>query len=93
MKPLTLARDLQRRRARERTGLFVAEGVRVVEELLASPLVLRAAIMAPGLMETERGTALEKSLRNQAGARGFSVVQVSDRELADCASTDTPQGI
>ncbi|MEO7217921.1 MAG: RNA methyltransferase, partial [Gemmatimonadaceae bacterium] len=42
---------------------------------------------------TERGTALEKSLRNQAGARGFSVVQVSDRELADCASTDTPQGI
>jgi hypothetical protein len=31
---LSLARDLRRRKARERQGLFVTEGVRAVEELL-----------------------------------------------------------
>ena len=34
MKLLTLARDLRRRKARDRQNLFVAEGVRTVEELL-----------------------------------------------------------
>ena len=38
MKLLTLARDLHRRKARERQSLFVAEGIRAVEELLGSPL-------------------------------------------------------
>ena len=36
VKLLTLARDLQRRKARERQHRFVAEGVRTVEALLAS---------------------------------------------------------
>jgi TrmH family RNA methyltransferase len=65
----------------------------VVEELLASPLALRAVIVAPGLMETERGAALESSLREQSLSRQFVVAEVSDRELADCANTDTPQGV
>src|SRR5216110_3436577 len=38
LKLLTLARDLKRRKAREKKRLFVAEGVRAVEELLRSPL-------------------------------------------------------
>ena len=42
MRILTLARDLTRRKARERSGLFVAEGIRTVEELLASPLRMSA---------------------------------------------------
>src|SRR5437762_3519353 len=44
MKLLTLARDLQRRKSRERQGLFVAEGIRAVEELLTSDLAIRGAI-------------------------------------------------
>ena len=34
MRLLTLARDLRRRKSREKQSLFVAEGVRSVEELL-----------------------------------------------------------
>ena len=34
MRLLTLARDLTRRKAREREGLFVVEGVRTGEELV-----------------------------------------------------------
>jgi hypothetical protein len=37
---LSLARDLRRRKARQRQGLFVAEGIRTVEELVAAGLPL-----------------------------------------------------
>ena len=93
MKSLTVARDLQRRRARERTGLFTAEGVRCVEELLASNLTIRSAIVAPGLRETDRGAALESALRSAAANRGFSLDDASDTDLAGAAGTDTPQGV
>ncbi len=89
MKPLTLARDLQRRKARERHQLFVADGVRAVEELLHSPLPIRAAVASPSLGDTARGSALRAAL----AARDVSILDVSERELADAANTESPQGI
>lgn len=93
MKSLTVARDLQRRRARERTRLFTAEGVRCVEELLDSRLRLRAAIVAPGLRETDRGAALDAAVRSAAATRGFDLDEADDARLAELSGTDTPQGI
>lgn len=93
VKSLTVARDLQRRRARERTSLFTAEGVRCVEELLASPLRIRSALVAPGLRETDRGAALEAALRSAAASHGFDVDETTDAELAAASGTDTPQGV
>jgi TrmH family RNA methyltransferase len=58
VKLLTLARDLQRRRSRERQKLFVVEGVRSVEELLRSRLSLEGAVTGPALAATPRGGAL-----------------------------------
>src|SRR5215208_1141426 len=54
MKILTQARDLRRRKARERHGLFVAEGVRAVEELLRSPLEATGALIGPQLSDNPR---------------------------------------
>ena len=88
-----MARDLQRRRARERTGLFTAEGVRCVEELLSSPLRLRSVIVSPILRQTERGSLLEAAIRAAASARGFEVAECSDDDIAQAGATDTPQGI
>jgi len=51
-KTLTLARDLQRRKSRERHGLFVAEGVRSVEELFGSKLSVRGVLVAPGFADS-----------------------------------------
>lgn len=93
MKPLTVARDLKRRRARERTRLFTAEGVRCVEELLASSVSIRSIVVAPALSETDRGSALGVAARAAAAARGFEVTEVSDRDLAGASDTDTHQGI
>jgi TrmH family RNA methyltransferase len=86
---LTLARDLRRRKARERQQLFVAEGVRTVEELARSSLVIRGVLAAPQLEETLRGTALLAEL----GARGIAAERVDHREFASAAETESPQGI
>ncbi|MFL5617108.1 MAG: TrmH family RNA methyltransferase [Gemmatimonadaceae bacterium] len=89
MKLLTLARDLRRRRARERQRLFVAEGVRAVEELLSSPLSVRGLLVAPQLTDAPRGSALLDVARR----RGVELTNVDAREFASAAETDSPQGV
>ena len=89
MKLLTLARDLKRRRARERQRLFVAEGVRTVEELLRSTLRVRGALATPHLSDTARGAALRAALL----ASRIELAEVSDAEFSDAADTEAPQGV
>ncbi|MEO7104088.1 MAG: RNA methyltransferase [Gemmatimonadaceae bacterium] len=93
MRSLTVARDLQRRRARERSRQFLAEGVRCVEELIASPLKLRSVLVSPAIRETERGKALFELVRASAAERGFQVEEVTESELASVSDTESPQGI
>jgi TrmH family RNA methyltransferase len=89
LKLLTLARDLKRRKAREKHRCFVAEGVRAVDELLRSPLTIRGAIIAPQLLEAPRGSALAADLK----AKGIEVEQVEAAAFASAAETDSPQGV
>ena len=89
MKLLTLARDLRRRRARERQRLFVAEGVRAVEELLASPLTVTGVLVAPQLGDAPRGETLLESARQ----RSVDLARVDEREFASAAETESPQGV
>jgi TrmH family RNA methyltransferase len=89
LKLLTLARDLQRRRARERQQLFVAEGVRAVEELLHSTLIVQGALVSPQLASTARGSKLLDELRR----RSIPLEEVTAAELESAADTDTPQGV
>lgn len=89
MQLLTLARDLKRRKARERRSQFVAEGVRTVEELLRSPLKVRGALQTLALAETPRGQALLYDLAKRQIECGV----VSEKEFVSAADTDHPQGI
>lgn len=89
MKLLTVARDLQRRQARERHGLFVAEGVRTVEELLRAELAVRGVLVSPALAGAPRGAALRAEIER----RGIPVAEVGERDFASAAATDTPQGV
>lgn len=83
-----LLRGLHRRKERAATGLFLAEGIRVVEDLLDSPLEIRLAVAAPALEENERGRNLLERLRQRTTVR-----QVEDRALTTLAGTQTPQGV
>lgn len=89
MKLLTLARDLRRRRARERQGLFVVEGVRAVEELLRSPLRIEGVLVGPQLAGAQRGQALLQTL----GASRAQVTEVTERDFGSAAETESPQGV
>lgn len=68
--------------------MFLAEGVRVVEELLASSLAVESAVISPSLEDTGRG----RSLRERLIAR-VPVESATEAELRELADTDTPQGV
>ncbi|MDQ6871639.1 MAG: RNA methyltransferase [Gemmatimonadota bacterium] len=89
MKLLTLARDLHRRKAREKHSLFVAEGVRSVEELLRSGLAVRGALVAPQLASAPRGEALRKLLEQSR----VEIEEISEKDFRSAAETESPQGI
>ncbi|HEY7637032.1 MAG TPA: RNA methyltransferase [Gemmatimonadales bacterium] len=85
----TLVRDLHRRRGRERRGLALAEGVRLVEEAVDAGIRLRGALVSPALEGTPRGRALKSALAERA----VRVEQVSEPELEKLADTEHPQGV
>ena len=89
MKLLTLARDLGRRKAREKHSLFVAEGVRSVEELLRSGLKVRGALVAPQLADAPRGQALRTALDQSH----VEVAEISEKDFRSAAETESPQGV
>jgi TrmH family RNA methyltransferase len=84
----SLIHALKSRRGREKHGLFLAEGVRVVEDLLASGIDLEWAVLATTLGDNERGAALRSAL-----ARATTVREVDEPALARVTDTETPQGV
>jgi TrmH family RNA methyltransferase len=88
-KLLTVIRDLQRRKAREKRGLALAEGVRLLEEALSAGVTITGAAVGPGLEATERGRTLKAALAD----KGVSLEELDDRALEELADTDHPQGI
>ena len=89
MRLLTAARDLRRRKARERDGLFVVEGIRSIEELLRSPIEVVGVLAAPKLIDSPRGAALLESMKSQ----GRVVSEVDEKEFRSAAETESPQGV
>ena len=89
MRLLTLARDLKRRKSRERHSLFVAEGVRSVEELLESKLSVRGVLTAPQLDDAPRGLALRALIEE----RHIDSYRATEAEFRSAAETESPQGV
>jgi RNA methyltransferase, TrmH family len=84
-----LLRSLSQRKKREAEGRFLGEGVRVVEDLLASPLPVHLLVYASSLEDTDRGRAL----LDTAERRQVRFCQLPEAELAQYADTQTPQGV
>jgi RNA methyltransferase, TrmH family len=79
---------LGRRRRRAEAGLFLAEGIRVVEELLDAGHRPTLSLLAPSLMDGPRGAALAERLATIAPPRS-----VPESELKRLAGTRSPQGV
>lgn len=80
---------LRDRKGRQALGRFVAEGVRLVEDLAASPLTLRWAAASSPLEDTPRGAALLRALH----AREIPVHRIPEAEFAAISGTEAPQGV
>ena len=89
MRLLTLARDLKRRKSRERHSLFVAEGVRSVEELLRSRITVCGILTAPQLDGAPRGP----NLRSMIASAGVETASANEDEFRSAAETESPQGV
>jgi RNA methyltransferase, TrmH family len=84
----SLIHALRQRKARETKGLFLAEGVRVVEELLRSGIDLDFAAVSTSFEDNERGSRLRRALEERC-----AVHELSDRELNAQSATEQPQGV
>lgn len=68
----------------------MAEGVRAVEELLRSRLRIRGVLTAPQLADAPRGAALLAAL---AAREDVERLELSERDFASAAETESPQGV
>jgi RNA methyltransferase, TrmH family len=85
---MKLVRALHRRKEREATGRFLAEGVRVLEDLLDSEIEVQLVLAASTPEDGRAAGVLDHARR-----RGIAVRDVSDAHLRALAATDTPQGL
>jgi TrmH family RNA methyltransferase len=84
----SLLRDLQRRKARERRGLVVAEGRRLVADALAAGAAVRAVLAADDVAEGPVAPLLA-----EARSRGIAVEVCGRKDFQEFADTDSPSGV
>jgi TrmH family RNA methyltransferase len=69
--------------------MFVAEGVRSVEELLRSGLSIHGVLVAPQLSDAPRGAALRAQLEQSR----IELTEVNEKDFRSAAETESPQGV
>ena len=84
----SLLRDLQRRKARERRGLVVAEGRRLVADALAARAMVRAVLAADDVAAGSVALLLA-----DARSRGIAVEVCARKAFQEFADTDSPSGV
>ncbi len=83
-----LLHGLQRRAFRRERGLFLAEGIRVVEDLADSHLDIELAVAGPDVDRTDRGATLIDKLAGMTQVR-----RATRAAIGRIAATDSPQDI
>lgn len=84
-----LWRSLHRRKGRDRSGLFLAEGPNLLEELLRSAAGVVAVLHEPAARED----AATARLLQRASARGWRIEEVDRSLLEEVAEALTPQPV
>ena len=82
-------RKLLKPKDRRTTGLFLAEGLRVVGQALDSGAEIRQLIICPDLLVSEYG----QQLVHRARKLGIDCLEVNEPVFSSLARKDTPKGI
>ncbi len=86
---IKLLRSLERKKGRNETGLFLAEGVRLIEQALAQDWQVDTLILSASGADRDYVQALAKRAEN----KGARIVQVPDRIAGSLAKKDNPQAV
>jgi TrmH family RNA methyltransferase len=81
-------KSLLTKKGRKKSGMFLAEGVRLLEESVRWRFLPRTVYYAPFMLSTRA----EKLIRQLRG-RAVETVQLSARDLRSMSDTESPQGI
>ncbi len=76
-----------KRKARDEEGVFIVEGTRWAEEVLAAESPVTLVLHTPHLDERGRGMV------NRLARLGGEILSVSDDVMAACSDTQAPQGL
>lgn len=82
-------RKLRERKERQQSGLFFAEGLRIVIEAAHQSAPIQSIITAPGLLTSQAGQKTIRELRQ----RGVEILEVGDDVFKSLATKEDPQGI
>lgn len=82
-------RALARRKEREQTGLFFAEGIRLVTEAVQTAARIDTLVVAPDLLKSEHALALLAAERGQ----GTPVLEVTREVFEHISAKEGPQGL
>jgi TrmH family RNA methyltransferase len=85
----TIRALLEHRRAREKSGKFVIEGVHLAQEAVRANVPIDEVFYSLALSETEAGHSLLQSL----SGCGASLLPVDDKVMREISETVTPQGL
>ncbi len=82
-------RSLRQRKQREKTGLFFAEGIRIVTEAVQVRAPVEALVIAPDLLESRFARSLCEDQRRM----GVPVLEVTKEVFQSISDKDGPQGL
>ncbi len=86
---MSTVRNLQQRSGRRRRRLSIAEGIRLIEEALASNVPIRGVLATTKLGRSPRGRELLRDL----ASRAVPIEEVSEGQLGQVSDTQTSQGV
>jgi TrmH family RNA methyltransferase len=82
-------RRLQERKAREETGLFFIEGLRIVAEAVQQGAPIQTLVAAPDLLKSSFGRELVKKCQSE----GIEVIEVNSQVFERLSMKEGPQGL
>lgn len=82
-------RSLERKKGRNETGLFLAEGARLIEQAMTQDWQVETLIVSNSGIERDYVQALAR----RAEAQGARLIQVPDRLAGSIARKDNPQAV
>lgn len=84
-------KSLHRKKSRDKEGLFIVEGLKIIEECLDNNYNLETLVMSNNFFEDADNANFINNLFNKN--IGTEILYVDDRVFGEITDTETPQGI